>query len=207
MKRGLMILLAGVMSLGLFGCTPNAQPKTEPAADEVKVATEQQTAMDFNGMDTKSDPSDDAMDGFNDMEPNDDGFDDDYQNEQAGVEDGDGNVGREGEIDIGDENNSIQLGKGKWPEDAPPEIPEPVFGEAEITGIVTSSTGTVITYKGVGRSEAADLVASYLENDHWNLMSHSNDSDWESYSGQNGDLVITIEWDYGDFSILWESFG
>ena len=196
MKKLLVVLLAVMMAFGLLSCKSREQQMLEQAIDDFQ---------DMTGQEQYSDMDSDDMD--DDMEPNDDGLGDDYQNEQAGVDDGDGNYGQEGEIYLEDEDNSIVLGGGQWPEDAPDVVAEPVFGEAEITGVVSSSSGTVVTYAGVGRSEAAELIASYLADGSWSLIVHTNDSDWESYTGQNGDVFLTIDWDYGDFSILWEIFG
>ena len=196
MKKVLMVLFAVLMVFGLFSCKSKEQQMMEQAIEDFQDMTEQEQYSDMD------------LDDMNyDMEPNDDSLGDDYQNEQAGVDDGDGNYGSEDEIYIEDEDNSIVIGGGEWPEDAPDVVAEPVFGEAEISGVISSSTGTVVTYMGVGRSEAAELIASYMADNSWNLISHTNDSDWESYTGQNGNVFLTIDWDYGDFSILWETFG
>ena len=196
MKKTLIVLIVVLLILSFAGCKSQEQKMIEQAMQEFEDMTGQEQYGD----------SDSMQDWEDDMEPNDDGFDDDYQNEQAGVDDGDGNYDREGETYVEDGENSVQLGGGEWPEDAPDVIEEPEFGEAEISGIISSGSGTVITYLNVAREEAATLIGSYLDNNDWKMLAHTNDSDWEVYSGQNGNIVVTIEWDGGDFSILWETF-
>ncbi len=196
MKKTLIVLIVVLLIFSFAGCKSQEQKMMEQAMQDFE---------DMTGQDEYAD-SDVMQDWEDDMEPNDDGFDEDYQNEQAGVDDGDGNYDREGETYVEDGENSVQLGGGEWPEDAPDVIEEPEFIEAEITGIIASATGTAITYVNVGRTEAADLISTYLENGDWTMLAHTNDSDREVYTGQNGGVILTIDWDTGEFSIIWESF-
>ncbi len=145
----------------------------------------------------------DALEEFEDayddsLEPNDDDMDD---GEAAGVDDGDGN----GEITAQDGDSSVVLNGGEWPEDAP--IDEPNFLEAQISAVLESPNGAAVTYTGVGRAEAADLIQIYMDHPVYTMLSHTDDSDWEVYVGQTSKAILTIEWESGDFTIMWEQMG
>lgn len=189
MKKIALYLLTISLLFTIAGCNKKTTVQNEQVNEDTQISEETQNTEE--------------MDNTN-LEPNDDGLGD-IENETAGVDDGDGNFGREGETYIDDnEENSITLNGGVWPNDAP--IEEPHFYEASISGVISNANGVVVNYIDVGRADAAELIQLYLDDPSWNMLSHTNDSDWEVYSGQNGNLLITIEWDYGDFSILWENF-
>lgn len=197
MKKIIIVLIAVIFILGATGCKSSEEKMMEKAMKEFEDMTEQEQYSKDN-LDNMNDEDN------TDLESHDDGMDD--ENEQAGVGEVD-NSGREGETYVEDNENAVQLGSGEWPEDAPLVIEEPKFIEAKISGILSSANGTVIAYLGVGRTEAAELIQAYNENKDWTMLSHTNDSDWEVFTGQNGDVILTIDWDNGEFSIMWEIFG
>jgi len=187
MKKLLVLLLVVLLVLNVVGCKSQEQKMVEEVMEEY-----------LDDMESYEDEDD-----LN-LEPNDDGFGDD-EGESAGVDDGDGN----GEAVVDDDESSIQVGGGSWPENAPKSIVEPgdYINGVPITGVVTAGNGAVVTYANVDRQLGADYITIYLDSSAWTMLSHTTDSDWESYSGTCGDLVLSIEWAAGDFSLLWETMG
>ena len=179
MKKGLLFLVLFLsFSLFLTGCG-----KTE---------------AEKNFDDYLDDLSDyDESDGG--AEPNDDGLDD--TNESAGVDDGDSDI----EYDDADDQNSIELGLGEWPDDAPDSIVE--FTDGEVVGKISNSYATTLTFDGVTEDEAEEYIAIYSGNSsEWQLVSSVSDDGLDIYSGMLDGIMLTIEYDYGTFSIIWEEF-
>ena len=191
MKKLLIVLLIGLLVFAAFGCKSREQQMMEQAMQEFEEMTGQEQYADM----------DDMEDWGDDMEPNDDGFDDDYQNEQAGVDDGDGN-GEEMTVDTGD--SQVTVNGGEWPSDAPAEVPQ--LGDGTISATAVTPAGTMVTYTGVAR-EAADVYAGNLESAGWQKISESIDSDWMQVFFQKDGLYLDIEWDLGDCYITWSDGG
>ncbi len=193
MKKVSAVLCIFLLLISLMSCKSKEQQVVENAMEQFEEMTgQEQYSYDYEDIDDE------------DFEPNEDGLDD--ENEVAGVGATD-NYGQEGQIYLDDGENSVQLGGGEWPTDAPDVVSEPTFADGEINNILTSPTGTAITYLNVTLDEASALIQSYMNNSSWMMIAHTQDSDWESYSGQNGSVILTIDWDTGDFTILWEVFG
>ncbi len=197
MKKVLAVLFIALLITGIMSCKSREQQMYEAAMEQFEDMTGQEQYSEDN-YDYEYDEDD------YDMEPNEDGLD--VENEVAGVGATD-NYGREGEIYIEDGENSIQLGGADWPDDAPGVVPEPKFADGEITGVIGSPAGTAVSYMNVTMAEAAALIESYMGDSSWTTIMHTQDSDWVSYSGQNGDIFLTIDWDCGEFAIIWEYFG
>lgn len=187
MKKLLVLLLVVLLVLSVVGCKSQEQKMAEDAMEKY--------LDDMKSYEDEDDPN---------LEPNDNGFGDD-EGESAGVDDGDGN----GEAVVDDGESSIQIGSGDWPDDVPKSIIEPgdYINGAPITGIITTATGTVVSYANADRQLGSDYITLYLDSSAWTMLSHTTDTDWEAYSGTNGNIVLSIEWDAGDFSLLWETIG
>lgn len=178
-KVWIVLLVVALLAVSVAGCKSQSQQMVEDAyGDSFKSAMAEEYDLG--------------------SEPNDDGLDEGYQNEAAGVDDGDGNGE---EITVDTEDNSITLGGGEWPSDAPAEIP--VFDKAEISSVVTTSNGAIVSFIDVGREDGAVYIQELMDSG-WNLIAHTDDSDWETYSGQMGDVIVSVEWDLGDMYIVWE---
>ena len=186
MKKVLIVLFVVLLVVGAVACKSQEQTMVEEAMEDFADMTGQEQYASLN----------EAEDWGSDMEPNDDGFDDDYQNEQAGVDDGDGN-GEAITVDTGD--SEVTVNGGEWPEDAPENIP-PLDGT--ISGTVVTAAGTVVSYIDVDRT-AADVYVADLENAGWQMISESIDSDWMQVFFQKDGIYLDIEWDLGDCYITW----
>ena len=187
MKKILIVLVVVLVAFAAAGCKSQEQRMMEQAMQEFEDMTGQEQYAN----------SDDMEDWGSDMEPNDDGLDEGYQNEQAGVDDGEGN-GEEMTVDTGD--SEITVNGGEWPEDAPPDVP-PLEG-GTISATTVTPQGALVAYAGVDR-EVADNYAANLESAGWQKISESIDSDWMAVFFQKDGLYLDIEWDLGDCYITW----
>ncbi len=187
MKKTLIVLIVVLLIFSFVGCKSQEQKMMEQAMQEFEDMTGQEQYAD----------SDEMQDWEDDMEPNNDGFDEDYQNEQAGVDDGDGN-GEEITVDNGE--SQVTVNGGEWPEDAPENVPQ--LGAGTISGTAVTPIGAVVTYTGVDR-EVADKYAENLEKNGWQKISESIDSDWMNIFFQKDTLWLDIEWELGDCHLTW----
>ena len=187
MKRVLIVLIVALLLLSFVGCKSQEQKMMEQAIEDFEEMTGQEQYADLDQM----------VDWEDDMEPNDDGLDEGYQNEQAGVDDGEGN-GEETTIDTGD--SQVTLDGGEWPTDAPDSVPQ--LGHGTISATAVTPAGTLVTYTDVDR-EAADIYVADLESAGWQKLSESIDSDWMQVFFQKDGLYLDIEWDLGDCYITW----
>lgn len=186
MKKILIALLIVLLVLSVVGCKSKQQKMMEQAVNDFEEMTGQDEYADI-----------DLNEDWGDMEPNDDGFDDDYQSEQAGVDDGDGN-GETTTVDTRDAQ--VTVNGGEWPEDAPENVPPLESGTISATAV--TPMGAVVTYTGVDR-EAADTYAANLENAGWHKVTESIDSDWMQVFFQKDGLYLDIEWELGECFITW----
>ena len=187
LKKLLIVLLVVLLAFGVIGCKSQEQMMMEQAMEEFEEMTGQEQYADY-----------DFEEDDYDMEPNDDGLDEEFQNERAGVDDGDGN-GEETTVDTGD--SEITVGGGEWPENAPDGVSP--LGAGSITATTVTSQGALVAYTGVDR-EAADVYAANLESAGWQKISESIDSDWMAVFFQKDGIYLDIEWDLGDCYITWE---
>ena len=193
MKKTVVAVVLIVMMIFTFaGCKSAAQRAVEDAyEDAFKEAIQNADEEDFdNNYDYEA----------GDYTDSDDGFDEGYENEAAGVDDGDGN-GEEITVDTGD--NKVTVGGGEWPDDSPADVPE--FTKGTISGVIASPNGTAVTFMDTTKDDALAYI-NELKNNGYTLVASSSDDDWESFSGQKGDLLVTVEWDIGDTIIIWEQF-
>ena len=187
MKKILIALVVVLLIFAAVGCKSQEQKMMEQAMQELEEMTGQEQYADL-----------DDMEGWeSDMEPNDDGLDEGYQNEQAGVDDGEGN-GEEITVDTGD--SAVTVNGGEWPADAPEAVPP--LEDGTISATAVTPVGALVTYSGVDR-ETADIYAANLESAGWQKISESIDSDWMQVFFQKDGLYLDIEWDLGDCYLTW----